>query len=51
MKGHIRLQKEGERQFRIVYLDPNSDYEEGADNSGSITSAFHPKQTLAESRH
>ena len=26
MKGHIRLQKEGEKQFRIVYLDPNSDY-------------------------
>ena len=26
MDGHIRLQKKGERQFRVVYLDPNSDY-------------------------
>jgi hypothetical protein len=26
MDGHIQLEKEGERQFRIAYLDPNSDY-------------------------
>jgi hypothetical protein len=26
MDGHIRLHRLGERQFRIEYLDPNSDY-------------------------
>ena len=26
MDGHIRLQEVSERQFRVTYLDPNSDY-------------------------
>ena len=26
MDGHIQLQRLGEREFRIEYLDPNSDY-------------------------